>query len=161
MLHSHNISSHSLYICRQVRSKDSHIWSDSYSPPVIIVYRVNCHRLHLFEWNYTGWRGRRDHCRFSFVSLLGVQCNLAIRIPKLSPKTKDNARYPYNEVLHTAKLIPAGSGRCILISRISLYRVSLYRGYTVSGEGLWHRVDRLRHTLRPDACGYSQQKSPK
>ena len=52
-------SSHSLYICRQVRSNDSHIWSDSYSPPVRIVYRVNCHRLYLFEWNHSGWRGEK------------------------------------------------------------------------------------------------------
>jgi hypothetical protein len=36
----------------------------------------------------------------------------------LSPKTKDIPRYPYNEVWHTAKLIPAGPAD-----------VSLYRGY--------------------------------
>jgi hypothetical protein len=52
----------------------------------------------------------------------GLQYNLAIRIPKLSPKTKDNARYPYNEVWHTAKLIPAEPGRCILISSILIAR---------------------------------------
>jgi hypothetical protein len=26
---------------------------------VIIVYRVNCHRLYLFEWNHSRWRGEK------------------------------------------------------------------------------------------------------
>jgi hypothetical protein len=43
----------------------------------------------------------------------------------------DDARYPYNEVWHTAKLIPAGLADVFLKTRISLSRVSLYRGYTV------------------------------
>jgi hypothetical protein len=60
-----------------------------------------------------------------------IQYNLDIRILKLSQKTKDNARYPYNEVWHTAKLNPAGSAGVSLKTRISLSRVSLYRGYTV------------------------------
>jgi hypothetical protein len=37
---------------------------------------------------------------------------------EIVPKTKDIPRYPYNEVWHTAKLIPAGPAD-----------VSLYRGY--------------------------------
>jgi hypothetical protein len=42
------------------------------------------------------------------VTVAFVQWNLDIRIPKLSPKTKDIPRYPYNEVWQAAKLIPAG-----------------------------------------------------
>jgi hypothetical protein len=60
-------------------------------------------------------------CTIHFNAACLLQYNLDIRIPKLTQKTKGNARYPYNEVWHTAKLIPAGPADVSLKTRISLF----------------------------------------
>jgi hypothetical protein len=78
----------------------------------------------------------------------------------LSPKTKDIPRYPYNEVWHTAKLIPAGPADVSLrrgypyieypYSKVSLYYITVSFPFRVGwGEGKESIVDIGRNAKEP------------
>jgi hypothetical protein len=73
----------------------------------------------------------------------------------LSPKTKDNARYPYNEVWHTAKLIPAGPGGCIEDILISSILIARFHCITAINLTLWAFKKEPKITLiREDEEGW-------